>query len=68
METVIRNYLQEARIGRKQGYKNLDVFPLMSGQTATLDYLILDEAFSAGLIEITEVHEGGSVPELVIVQ
>ena len=67
METVIRNYLQEARIGRKQGYKNLDVFPLMSGQTATLDYLILDEAFSAGLIEITEVHEGGSVPQLKLV-
>ncbi|MEW6440770.1 MAG: DUF6569 family protein [bacterium] len=64
METVIRSYLQETRIGGRQDYKNLTVFPLLSAQAATLDYLTLDEALAANLIEITEIDAGGSVPEL----
>ena len=31
---------------------------------STLDYLVLDEALASGLVEITEVSEQGSVPEL----
>jgi hypothetical protein len=32
--------------------------------STSLDYLVLDEALAAGLVEITEVSEQGSVPDL----
>ncbi len=64
MEKVIEGYLKEAEIGRKQAYKNLAVYPLLSGGASGLDYLTLDEALSWGLVEITEIDQGGSVPEL----
>jgi len=64
VEEIIQNYLAEAKIGRKQSHKNLTVFPLLSGCAAALDYLTLDEALAEDLIEVMEVDEGGSVPEL----
>jgi len=67
MQTVIRTYLEQVKIGRKQTYKNLAMFPLLSTYSAPLDYLILDEALSEGLIEVVEVDEGGAVPELKVV-
>jgi len=64
MEQVITSYLKNSEIGRKQGHNNLTVYPLLSGITSTLDYMTMDEALSAGLVEITEIDQGGSVPEL----
>ena len=48
MEPVIREYLGQIKVGRKQAYKNLALFPLLSEYAATLDYLTLDEAFVLG--------------------
>jgi hypothetical protein len=64
MEQIITGYLNRTEIGTEQGHKNLTVYPLVSGVISTLDYLTLDEALSSGLVEITEVHQGGAVPEL----
>ena len=30
MQTIIQNYLKEAKIGRKQSHRNLAIFPLLS--------------------------------------
>ncbi len=30
MKDIIKNYLEQAKIGRKQTYKNLTIFPLLS--------------------------------------
>ena len=67
MQTVIESYLEQVKVGRKQSYKNLAMFPLLSTYSAPLDYLILDEALAEGLIEVVEVDEGGSVPELKVI-
>jgi hypothetical protein len=67
METVIREYLGQIKVGRTQGYRNLALFPLLSEYEAGLDFVTLDEALSAGLIEVTEVGQGGSVPEIRVV-
>ena len=67
MQTVVQAYLDEAKIGRKQSYRNLAVFPLLSGYAATLDYIILDEALTEDLVEVKEKGEEGSVPELEVV-
>ena len=64
MDTVIKNYLEGLKVGRKQSYKNLAMYPLLSTYSLNLEYLLLDEALSQNLIEIVEKDDGGSVPEL----
>jgi hypothetical protein len=67
MKDIIKNYLEQAKIGRKQTYKNLTIFPLLSTYFLDLDYLLLDEALVGGLIEVVEVDQEGSVPELKVI-
>jgi hypothetical protein len=67
LQTVIKTYLDEAKIGRKQSHRNLAVFPLLSSYAIGLDYITLDEALSEGLIEVVEMSEEGTVPELKVV-
>lgn len=55
------------RIGEPASYGNLTVFPLFGGAQAAADYLTLDEALALKCAVITEVSEGGSVPELQFV-
>ena len=55
------------KLGRKQFYKSLAIFPLLSTSSLGLDYLLLDEALSEDLIEVEEVDKAGSVPELKVV-
>ena len=64
MQEVIRNYLEQAKVGRKRSYRNLTVFPILSPYSTTVDYMMLDEALDEELIEVVEVDEEGSVPEL----
>jgi hypothetical protein len=66
MQEVIREYLEMAKVGRKQVYKNMAVFPLLSDYSLVSDYILLDEALSTGMIEVTEVSEHGAVPNLKI--
>ena len=44
LQTVIQTYLDEAKIGRKQSYRNLAVSPMLSGYAADWEYITLDEA------------------------
>ena len=67
MEKAIDTYLKKALIGRKQTYKNLAVYPMLSTYSLGLDYLLLDEALSQGVIEVVEVGNEGSVPELKVI-
>ena len=64
MQTIIQNYLKEAKIGRKQSHRNLAIFPLLSSYANGLEYIMLDEALTEELIEVVEVSEEGTVPEL----
>ena len=64
MQDVIKTYLKQVKIGRKQSYKNLTVFPVLSTYSLDLDYLLLDEALSEEVIEVIEVEKEGTVHEL----
>ena len=66
MENVIREYLQQAKVGRKQVYKNMAIFPLLSDYSLISDYILSDEALGSGLIEVTEVDNRGAVPNLKV--
>jgi len=67
MTEIIQKYLDQIQIGAEQSYKNLSVFPVLSDYAIPFDYLTLDEALSKDLIEVVEIDEGGSVPELKVV-
>jgi hypothetical protein len=54
-------------VGQPQSFRNLTVFPIFRTRTdASLapGYVLLDDAIAAGTARVTELHEGGSVPEL----
>ena len=57
----------ELRIGPLQGFLNLAVAPLISGKKSGPDYLTLREALRDDLVDVVEVSEGGSVPDLRVV-
>ena len=67
MQETIKNYLEQAKIGRKQTYKNLAIFPVLSAYCLDLEYLLLDEALSEGFIEVVEVDKEGAVPDLKVI-
>jgi len=67
MQDTINEFIGGLKLGRKQSYKNLTVFVLLSDYGVDLNYLTLDEALSGNLIDIVEKDEGGSVPELKVV-
>jgi hypothetical protein len=61
---VIIDTASKVKIGTATSFRNLTVFPLLAGNGTAADYLTLDEALSQKCATITEVSEGGSVPEL----
>ncbi len=66
MEDIIKEYLEQVKVGRKQSFKNLAVYPLLSTYAVPLDYLTLDEALSGNVLEVVEVDKDGSVPDLKV--
>jgi len=67
MEKILKDYTNRVRFGKRQSYRNMAVFPVIMEKAPSPDYLTLDEALQDGAIEITEVDEGGSVPELKVI-
>ncbi len=56
--------VSDIRVGNATVYGGLAVFPLSHTHNEMRDYLTLREAFEKRGVEISEVSEGGSVPEL----
>ena len=67
MQNLIKTYIDGINIGKMQSYKNLSVFPLVSDYALDLDYLTLDEALDGNAIDVVELDQEGSVPELKVV-
>ena len=67
MQNLIKTYIDGINLGKMQSYKNLSVFPLLSDYTLDLDYLTLDEALDGNAIDVVELDQEGSVPELKVV-
>lgn len=62
---ILRDTLRALEVGDPTRLHNLAVFPLLrSGDGDRPGYLTLDEALAAELAVVTEVSEGGHVPEL----
>ncbi|GAB4180376.1 MAG: hypothetical protein OHK0026_17930 [Rhodocyclaceae bacterium] len=61
---AIKNTLSALKLGEPAAHGRLAVFPLTGADAPGPDYLTLDEAVAAGVLRVTEVSLGGSVPEL----
>ena len=67
MDQIITNYLASITLGEAQNFQNITVFPLFSNTNHGPDYLTLKEAMESGTFVVTEVSEGGTVPELKVI-
>ncbi len=67
MKPSVANALKQARTGAPLQFKNLTVVPLFEEATMPFSYLTLRSALGKGFVEITEVSEGGSVPNLKVI-
>jgi hypothetical protein len=58
--------LTHITIGTPTTFRNLTLFPLLrpAPHSAAPDYLLLEDALLQGTVQITELADGGSVPEL----
>jgi hypothetical protein len=63
----IQGFLENVKLGGKQTHLNMTLIPLLAPDAGAPDYLILEEALNQGLVEITEVSHGGSVPDLTLI-
>ena len=65
MQTLQEEF-SRIEIGRSSQFRNLTLFPLTrrSNSIRELDYLLLEDGIAQGKVLVTELHAGGSVPEL----
>ncbi len=63
--TIIKKTLDRVEVQTPANYRNLTIYPLiLKTKQKAPTYLTLDQGMKAGTATITEVSEGGSVPEL----
>lgn len=62
--TLVAETLTQLAVGAAERHQNLTLIPLLDAGARATPYLTLHEALAAGLLEITEVSESGSVPTL----
>ena len=62
----IRGFLENIKAGKGSSYRNVVIFPLFVEKAKAFDYVTLDEAMEKKWVEITEVSESGTVPELTV--
>ncbi|SHJ99920.1 hypothetical protein SAMN02745216_02677 [Desulfatibacillum alkenivorans DSM 16219] len=62
----VQDFLDAVKIAGKQTFQNMTVFPLLAPQNGDPGYLTLEEALAKGFVQVTEVDESGSVPELFL--
>ena len=69
MDTLLAQALSSITLGPPVTHGALTMFPLLDGDGRTAEpfYATLDDALAAGLAEVTEVSDQGSVPELRVV-
>lgn len=63
---AIAETLRGLGLGPASGFVNLRVYPLLAPGLRARDYLTLAEALERGTVVVTEISEGGSVPELLL--
>ena len=66
MNPIIQKYLNSLELGNIQKFENMAIVPLYIPVEEGPEYLTLQEALDQQVLEITELSESGSVPELKV--
>ncbi|MEI6206744.1 MAG: DUF6569 family protein [Desulfuromonadales bacterium] len=67
MENNLRKHITERiHLGDMAVHKELAVIPLLCSEIGGPDYITLKEGFANGSVVVSEVSQGGSVPELKV--
>jgi hypothetical protein len=66
MNVATQQCLSSVRVGEPQVHRNVVIFPLLTPKNGERRWLTLGEALEQNLILVTEVSQGGNVPELKV--
>lgn len=66
MNSMLNNYFVSFKLGEGVRHRNMVVFPIAAPLDEGLEYRTLKEALELGVLAVTEVSEGGSVPNLKV--
>jgi len=67
MDQDIKNFINRIKSGDMQVHDNLAVIPLFLDGNGGPSYITLKEALDMGTFIVTEISEGGNVPELKVI-
>jgi hypothetical protein len=67
MDAMVQAQLEGMKFGEAQVHNHVAVIPLVGNGDPGPDYLTLQEAIEGCLLTVTEVTEGGTVPELKVI-
>lgn len=67
MEAIVKESLEGIKFGEAQVHGHVAVIPVIGGVDSGPDYLTMKEAMEQQLLVVTEVTEGGAVPELKVI-
>jgi len=67
MDKSVETDLMQMELGAGRSFENMTVYDLLRPRNGGPEYITLREAIERGVFSVTEVSEGGSVPELMVV-
>lgn len=66
MEEIIKRHIEGVQFGEIQVHKHVAVIPVISANGSGPDYVTMKEAMEGHLLMVMELTEGGTVPELKV--
>jgi hypothetical protein len=66
MEEEVKEFFSGIKVGARQSHQNMTLYCLLAAKESDTDFLTLDEALDKEALVISEVSEGGAVPELKV--
>ncbi len=67
MNAEINELLDKLETGEPVSYENITVYPLFNAVKSNVKYAFPEELIKESFLEITEIDQGGSVPELMVI-
>jgi len=67
METIVKKSIEGMKFGELQVHGHVAIIPTVSVNGSGPDYLTMKEGLEGRFLRVTEVTEGGSVPELKVI-
>ena len=67
MTEVINNVLNEINLFQPESYKNMTIIGFNIPEKNPLDLMSLEIGLDLGLVEITEINEGGDVEQVKVI-